>query len=39
VIEALNRLNGGSFHPPRRVKDRPDRDRLTPHFDRFKAVA
>jgi putative restriction endonuclease len=39
MLEALKRLNGGSIHPPSRIKDRPDRDRLALRFERFKAVA
>ena len=39
MLEALKRLNGGTIHLPNREKDRPDRDRLTLRFERFKAVA
>jgi putative restriction endonuclease len=39
MLDALKRLNGGSIHPPSRIKDRPDRDRLALRFERFKAVA
>ena len=39
MLEALKRLNGGTIHLPGRIKDRPDRDRLAPRFERFKAVA
>jgi putative restriction endonuclease len=39
MLEALKQLNGESLHLPRRVKDRPDRDRLAMRFERFKAVA
>jgi putative restriction endonuclease len=39
MLEALQRLNGGTIHLPGRIKDRPDRDRLAQHFDRFKMVA
>ena len=39
MLEALKRLNGGAIHLPRRVKDRPDRDRLALRFERFKATA
>jgi putative restriction endonuclease len=38
-LEALKRLNGGSIHLPGCTKDRPDRDRLAPRFERFKMVA
>ncbi len=37
--EALKRLNGGTIHLPVRLKDRPDRDRLSLRFQRFKAIA
>jgi putative restriction endonuclease len=39
MLEALKRLDGGTIHPPSRVKDYPDRDRLAQRFERFKAVA
>jgi putative restriction endonuclease len=39
MLEALKRLNGGTIHLPGRIEDRPDRDRLAPSFERFKAVA
>jgi putative restriction endonuclease len=39
MLEALKRLNGGSIHLPGRIKDRPERDRHAPRFERFKAVA
>jgi putative restriction endonuclease len=39
MLEALQRLNGGTIHLPGRIKDRPDRDRLARRFERFKAVA
>ena len=39
MVEALKRLNGGTIHLPKRVKDQPDRDRLALRFERFKAVA
>jgi putative restriction endonuclease len=39
MLDALKRLNGGSIHPPSRIKDRPDRDRLALRFERLKAVA
>jgi putative restriction endonuclease len=39
MLEALQRLNGGTIHLPGRVKDWPDRDRLAQRFERFKAVA
>ena len=39
TLDALKRLNGGIIHLPKRIKDRPDRDRLALRFERFKAVA
>jgi putative restriction endonuclease len=39
MLEALKQLNGGTLHPPARVKDCPDRDRLALRFERFKAAA
>lgn len=39
MLEALKRLNGGTIHLPRRMKDQPDRDRLALRFERFKATA
>jgi len=39
MLEALKRLNGGTIHLPNRSQDRPDRDRLRLHFERFKSVA
>jgi putative restriction endonuclease len=38
MLEALKRLHGGSIYPPKRVQDRPDRDRLAQRFERFRAV-
>jgi putative restriction endonuclease len=38
MLEALKRLNGQSIHLPGRIKDRPDRDRLAPRFERFMAA-
>lgn len=39
MLEALQRLNGGSLHLPSRDKDRPDRDRLALRFERFQVLA
>lgn len=39
MLEALKRLNSGTISLPTRVKDRPDRDRLSLRFEQFKAVA
>ena len=39
MLEALKRLNGGTIHLPKRMKDQPDRDRLALRFDRFRAAA
>jgi DNA invertase Pin-like site-specific DNA recombinase len=39
MLEALQRLNGGTIHLPGRIKDRPDRDRPAQRFERFKMVA
>jgi putative restriction endonuclease len=39
MLESLKHLNGGTIHPPKRDKDRPDRDRLALRFERFRAVA
>jgi putative restriction endonuclease len=39
MLEALKRLNGGTIHLPKRMKDQPDRDRLALRFERFKAAA
>jgi putative restriction endonuclease len=39
MLEALNRLDGGTIHLPKRTQDRPDRERLALRFERFKAVA
>ena len=36
MLEALKGLKGGEIHLPRRVVDRPDRDRLAQRFERFK---
>jgi putative restriction endonuclease len=38
MLEALKRLKGEAIHLPRRVQDRPDRDRLALRFDRFKSM-
>jgi putative restriction endonuclease len=39
MLEALKRLNGETIHLPNRMKDRPDRDRLSLRFERFRAAA
>ena len=39
MLEALKRLNSGTISLPTRVKDRPDRNRLSLRFEQFKAVA
>jgi putative restriction endonuclease len=39
MLDALQRLNGGTIHLPGRIKDRPDRARLARRFERFKMVA
>jgi putative restriction endonuclease len=39
MLEALKRLNGGTIHLPKRMKDQPDRDRLALRFERFEAAA
>jgi putative restriction endonuclease len=39
LLDALKRLNGGTIHLSARVKDRPDRERLSLRFARFKGVA
>lgn len=39
MLESLKQLNGMTLHLPRRIKDRPDRDRLSMRFDQFKAVS
>jgi putative restriction endonuclease len=38
MLEALKRLHGASIYPPKRVQDRPDRDRLAQRFERFRAL-
>jgi putative restriction endonuclease len=38
MLDALKVLSGGTKHFPGRPKDRPDRDRLSLRFERFKAV-
>ena len=38
MLEALKRLKGETIHLPRRVQDRPDRDRLALRFERFKSM-
>lgn len=39
MLEALKALNGGTLHGPKRLQDRPDRDRLALRFERFRAAA
>ena len=39
MLDALKQLQGGVLHLPKRVGDRPDRDRLAVRFERFKAAA
>jgi putative restriction endonuclease len=38
-LDALKRLDGKTLHLPDRMKDRPDRDRLTLRYARFKSAA
>lgn len=39
MLEALKALNGGTLHGPKRLQDRPDRDRLALRFERFRDAA
>lgn len=39
MLEALKALNGGTLHGPKRLQDRPDRDRLAMRFERFRNAA
>lgn len=39
LLDGLKRLEGGTIHLPRRIKDRPDRERLEIRFERFKVAA
>lgn len=39
MLEALKKLHGGKIRLPRRLKDRPDPDRLAQRFEQFKAAA
>lgn len=39
MLEALKALNGGTLHGPKRLQDRPDRDRLAMRFERFRDAA
>ena len=39
LLEGLKRLEGGTIHLPRRIEDRPDRERLEIRFGRFKVAA
>lgn len=38
LLETLKRLHRTRIHLPRREKDYPDRDRLAPRFERFRAA-
>ena len=38
MLESLKRLKGETIHLPRRVQDRPDRDRLALPFERFTSM-
>lgn len=39
MLESLKRLNGELIHPPKRLSDRPDKDRLALRFEQFCAMA
>lgn len=39
MLEALKKLHGGRIRLPRRLEDRPDRDRLAQRFELFRAAA
>jgi len=39
MLEALKKLQGDRIRLPRRLEDRPDRDRLAQRFELFKAAA
>jgi hypothetical protein len=39
MLESLKQLAGGAIRLPNHNKTRPDRNRLAPRFERFKAVA
>lgn len=39
MLEALKALHGGTLHGPKRLQDRPDRDRLAMRFERFRNAA
>ena len=39
MLEALKNLHGGRIRLPRRLEDRPDRDRLAQRFELFRAAA
>ena len=39
MLEAIKGLDGGLLRLPKRMQDRPDRDRLALRFERFKAAA
>lgn len=39
MLNALKGLAGGKLHPPGRLKDSPDRDRLALRFERFLSAA
>jgi putative restriction endonuclease len=38
MLEALKKLQGVSVHLPKRLKDYPDRERLSLRFERFRAA-
>lgn len=39
LLEGLKRLEGGTIYLPKRIEDRPDRERLEIRFERFKVAA
>ena len=39
MLEALKQLDGGMLHLPTRIKDYPDRDRLSLRYEQFKVAA
>jgi putative restriction endonuclease len=39
VLEAMKGLHGQALRPPRRERDRPDRERLAERFEKFRAAA
>lgn len=38
-LDALKGLNGSKLHPPHRIKDQPDRERLAIRYEIFRAAA